>query len=286
MGETLVLCYHAISETWPPQLAVRPDRFERQLEHVLERGYVATTFTEAVAAPPAPRTVAITFDDAYRSVYELGLPILERLGLRATVFAPTEQIGGDQPMAWPGIDEWLETEHRGELFGASWEQLAELGEAGWEIGSHTCTPRLPELDDLALAAELRRSREQIEDRLRRPCTSIAYPYGAVDARVTAAAKAAGYRTGAGLGSPFGRRPDPLDWSRVVVRRGETHGGLSPPHHAPVPALSWLALVASHRRRRSPRPGPATASWARLLSTAGRSLSRRRRARGRRSASAG
>ena len=139
MGETLVLCYHAISETWPPQLAVRPDRFERQLEHVLERGYVATTFTEAVAAPPAPRTVAITFDDAYRSVYELGLPILERLGLRATVFAPTEQIGGDQPMAWPGIDEWLDTEHRGELFGASWEQLAELAEAGWEIGSHTCT---------------------------------------------------------------------------------------------------------------------------------------------------
>ena len=104
MRDTLVLCYHAVSETWPPMLAVRPDRFERQLEHVLERGYVATTFTEAVAAPPAPRTVAITFDDAYRSVYELGLPILERLGLPATVFAPTEQIGGDQPMAWPGID--------------------------------------------------------------------------------------------------------------------------------------------------------------------------------------
>ena len=138
MGETLVLCYHAVSISWPPKLAVRPDRFERQLEHVLERGYVATTFTEAVTAPPAPRTVAITFDDAYRSVYELGLPILERLGLPATVFAPTEQIGGDQPMAWPGIDQWLDTEHRGELLGASWEQLAELAEAGWEIGSHTC----------------------------------------------------------------------------------------------------------------------------------------------------
>ena len=222
MSDTLVLCYHAVSETWPPMLAVRPDQFERQLEHVLERGYVATTFTDAVAAPPAPRTVAITFDDAYRSVYELGLPILERLGLPATVFVPTEQIDGDQPMAWPGIDEWLDTEHRGELLGASWEQLGELAEAGWEIGSHTCThPRLPELDGRALAAELRRSREQIEARLRRPCTSIAYPYGAVDARVTAAAKAAGYRTGAGLGSPFGRRPNPLDWSRVVVRRGET-----------------------------------------------------------------
>jgi peptidoglycan/xylan/chitin deacetylase (PgdA/CDA1 family) len=37
--------------------------------------------------------VAITFDDAYRSVYEEALPVLERYGFSATVFVPTRFIG-------------------------------------------------------------------------------------------------------------------------------------------------------------------------------------------------
>jgi peptidoglycan/xylan/chitin deacetylase (PgdA/CDA1 family) len=49
----------------------------------------------------------------------------------------------------------------------------------------------------------------------RPCRSIAYPYGDVDARVIAAARAAGYDVGASLPKRFGSR-DPLDWPRVGV----------------------------------------------------------------------
>ena len=64
-----------------------------------------------------------------------------------------------------------------------------LAEAGWELGSHTHThARLPDLDDHALAMELRESREQFVQRTGVPATSIAYPYGAVDGRVVAGAR--------------------------------------------------------------------------------------------------
>ena len=71
----LVLTYHAVSEKWPAALSVIPDRLEWQLRTLLDRGYRGATFSEAVSAPPAPRTLAVTFDDAYRSVLRLAFPI-------------------------------------------------------------------------------------------------------------------------------------------------------------------------------------------------------------------
>ena len=49
----------------------------------------------------------MTFDDAYRSVYEQARPVLESLGVPATVFVPTALVGSERPMAWPGTDQWL-----------------------------------------------------------------------------------------------------------------------------------------------------------------------------------
>ena len=222
MTDTLILCYHAVSTSWPALLSVDPEQFERQLEHLLARGYRATTFSEALSGAGAGRTVAITFDDAYRSVFDLGLPILARLGMPATVFVPTAKVGGDGPMAWPGIDEWLQTPHRDELVGCTWDQIGELAQEGWEVGSHTCMhPHLPELDDKALAEELGDSRSELERRLDVPCRSIAYPYGAVDARVVAAAARYGYLTGAALSERVGGRSRSLAMPRVMVRRGES-----------------------------------------------------------------
>lgn len=223
MGDVLVLCYHAVSGRWPDELAVRPESLHRQVDYALTRGYSATTFTRAVTDPPSRRTLAVTFDDGYRSVVELGLPILEQLGVPATLFVPSSQIATGAPMSWPGIDHWIATPHRDELIGASWEEVARLADAGWEIGSHTQShPHLTELDDASLGAELAVSREEIEARLGRPCQSIAYPYGDVDDRVESAADRAGYTTAAALPhSRFRRRPRPLRWPRLMVARSES-----------------------------------------------------------------
>ena len=57
--------------------------------------------------PHGGKTVVVTFDDAYLSVLELARPILDRLGLPATVFVPTDWPARDEPMRWPGIDQWM-----------------------------------------------------------------------------------------------------------------------------------------------------------------------------------
>jgi peptidoglycan/xylan/chitin deacetylase (PgdA/CDA1 family) len=221
MADVLVLCYHALSERFPASFSVPPETFERQVGLLAKAGYRGATFEDAVRAPSG-RVVAITFDDAYLSVLELAKPILDAVGYPATVYAPTAYLDTpDQPLSWDGIEHWHEGEHKQELVPMSWDQLGELADAGWEIGSHTHThPHLPEVrDDERLREELETSKAIVEDRLGRPCTTLAYPYGDHDERVVAAAGAAGYAAAGTLPARL-HSERPLAWPRVGIYRAD------------------------------------------------------------------
>jgi peptidoglycan/xylan/chitin deacetylase (PgdA/CDA1 family) len=220
MPDNIVLCYHALSHTWEADLSTTPERFEGQVQQLLERGYRGVRFTEAVYSPPQGRVVAITFDDAYRSVIELALPILERLRVPATVFVPTDYIGAGRVMQWPGIDQWLNGPSERELTPMSWSEIQSLAAAGWEIGSHSGShPHLTQLNDAELEDELARSKVACERYLSGTCTSLAYPYGDVDPRVVAAAEKVGYATAAALPQRLDSR-GPLEWPRIGVYRAD------------------------------------------------------------------
>jgi peptidoglycan/xylan/chitin deacetylase (PgdA/CDA1 family) len=218
LSAPLVLCYHAVSPTWPAALSITPEALDDHLGRLARRGYRGIPAREALADGGADgRTVVVTFDDAYRSVLELAKPILDRHGMRGSVFVPTDWAGREEPMTWPGIDQWLGTEHEPELLCMTWDQLRELNAAGWEIGSHTCShPRLPEVgDDLALANELELSRVEVEERIGAGCDTIAYPYGAYDERVVEATGRAAYRYGLTLPRRL-HAPRALAWPRTGV----------------------------------------------------------------------
>lgn len=210
MPDALILCYHAVSKDWPSELAVRPARLEAQLRLLIRRGYRPATVTEALRSPPAEKTVAITFDDAYRSVIERALPVLARHGAPATVFAPTAFVGDGELPAFSALSEWAGTPHEAELRCMSWEDLRTLAAAGWEIGSHSRThPVLTALGEAELDAELAGSRAECEEAMQRPCTSLAYPFGAHDSRVAARAEAAGYELAAALDTGLAISPGSL-----------------------------------------------------------------------------
>jgi peptidoglycan/xylan/chitin deacetylase (PgdA/CDA1 family) len=218
-ARVLVLCYHAVSERWPADLSIAPRTLRRQLESLLARGWAATTFTHAVTDPPGGRVLAVTFDDGFRSVGERAAPLLAELGIPATVFVPTDWPG--RVMRWPGIDRWLDTPFRDELRALPWAELRALAAAGWEIGSHSCShPHLSRLDDDAIERELGESRAACERELRRPCRSLAYPYGDADDRVRAAAAAAGYEAAAGLSAAAFDGRSRFEWPRIGVWHGE------------------------------------------------------------------
>jgi peptidoglycan/xylan/chitin deacetylase (PgdA/CDA1 family) len=215
----LVLCYHAVSEDLPASLAVTPADLERQLSLLARRGYRSVGFTEAVS-PGEGKRLAITFDDGFRSVRDLALPILERLGFTATLFVPTAYTGSTEPMAWPGIDRWSREGYAEEMRSLGVQDLADLAERGWELGAHSHThPHLSRLGSVELEAELARPKAQLEEWLDRPCTSLAYPYGDFSDAVIEAAGRAGYQAAAGLDAalPEGR---PLLWPRIGIYRGE------------------------------------------------------------------
>jgi peptidoglycan/xylan/chitin deacetylase (PgdA/CDA1 family) len=182
-SDVLILGYHAVSPTWTSPLSVTPGALETQMEYLLAKGYRGVTFTDAALGEHEGKVVSVTFDDAYDSVDRLARPILERLGIPATIYAPTSYMGQSKPMSWEGIEEYHGGPDEDELRPMSWEQLRAVAAAGWEVGSHTVShPHLTQLDDTALRAELVDSE----------CTSIAFPYGDHDQRVIDASRDAGY----------------------------------------------------------------------------------------------
>jgi peptidoglycan/xylan/chitin deacetylase (PgdA/CDA1 family) len=197
----LILCYHAISTSWKTSLAVPLERLEVQLRRFAARGYAGLTFAEAERRRQAgtlpPKTLVVTFDDAFASI-ATARPILRELGYPASVFVVGDFLESPRPLEWPGIEHWKETEHRSELRALSEPELLELQDEGWEIGSHTMShPPLPDLDDDDCLRELVRSRELVAERFG-ACSSVAYPYGRADARVASLAARAGYAGGCTL----------------------------------------------------------------------------------------
>jgi peptidoglycan/xylan/chitin deacetylase (PgdA/CDA1 family) len=211
----LVLCYHAVSDTWPHQLSVTPEALEAQLQLLLRHGYRPVTVAEAVSG--SGKLLHVTFDDAFTSVQQ-ALPILERLGVPATVFACTGYADDPRPLSVTELADELHT-HADELRTMSWGELRELdGRDGIEVEAHTVShPHLPALSDEELEEELTASKRRLEEELDRPCRFLAYPFGDCDDRVRAATRSAGYEAAFGLpGDPTGN--DRFDLFRVGVWR--------------------------------------------------------------------
>jgi peptidoglycan/xylan/chitin deacetylase (PgdA/CDA1 family) len=221
-GDTLILCYHAVSEDWPTDYVVTAADLERQIGHLLARGYRPVTFAEAARGAPG-RVMAVTFDDAYASIAECAYPILARLGVPGTVFVPTDFPDRRDPMCWPGMERWLDGPHEDELLPASWHQLQRLAEAGWEVASHTRSHRaLTSLSDADLRAELAGSRSALVQRIGGSCGSLSYPFGTYDDRVVRFARSAGYTAAATLDGRLSA-PSPLTIPRIGIYRGEGMG---------------------------------------------------------------
>ena len=216
MPRPIVLCYHAVSETWAHSLSVPPTLIERQLAGLIRRGHVPLRADDVLRG--RGRLLHVTFDDGFRSVRN-ALPVLVRLAVPSTVFvcsayADEGRLFDKVPGGTAGIDS-------SELETFDWDDLRELVRLGIEIGSHSqAHPHLTTLSDAELKRELKLSRERIEDMLGRPCRFLAYPYGDSDARVEAAARTLGYKAAFRASGPDSRQA-PFAFPRTSVSRFDT-----------------------------------------------------------------
>jgi peptidoglycan/xylan/chitin deacetylase (PgdA/CDA1 family) len=182
----LFLCYHAASESWEHALSIAPSKIEAQVAMLQRLRYAGVSAEDAVTR--RGRLFHVSFDDAFRSLANV-LPALERLRVPVTIFACPHFADGGAPLVVPE----LASEPADELATMPWEELEHWSSRGVAIEAHTMShPHLPRLSDEELDRELRESKEQLEDRLRRRCRFVAYPFGDEDARVHRAVERAGY----------------------------------------------------------------------------------------------
>jgi peptidoglycan/xylan/chitin deacetylase (PgdA/CDA1 family) len=188
-----ILLYHSISgdpAPWIRRFAVTPDEFARQLDIIGEQGTATLTVSELVAAldrDPAglpERTVLITFDDGFADFHEHALPALAERGLASTLYVTTGFVGGRTGHGEADGERMLD-----------WAQLAELRDAGVEIGGHTHShPQLDTLRRRRAAEEIERCKSLLEERLGVEVPSFAYPHGYFGARVRRLVVEAGYHS--------------------------------------------------------------------------------------------
>ena len=187
-----ILCYHAVEDTWEAPLAVTPAAFE---EHCSWLGALPRVVPLAAAVEMLhgwnrlPRkTTAISFDDAYESVYTHAFPILKRYNLPATVFTIAETLTpeGREP-------DWVDIPPPEPVRTLTLDQILEMQDAGIDFASHSYSHLdLTTLSEGACEQDLRTSREMLEGLLGRPVHFLAYPRGRHNDTVRRATSCAGY----------------------------------------------------------------------------------------------
>ena len=190
-----ILMYHHLSEDVTNSEMVSPEQFEAQIRALSEAGYTGVSFDElqgyVLRGEPLPeKPVVITFDDGYLSNYTLAYPILQKYGMKATIFAIGVSFGKDH---YKDTD-YAMTPH----FGAA--EAKEMTDSGLiSIQSHTydmhqwppyedgsaavrenILPLAGESEEAyvqALTEDFTKSRAQLEDATGQPVDVLAYPAG-------------------------------------------------------------------------------------------------------------
>ncbi len=100
----VVLLYHRVATlpADPEQLAVSPDNFRAQLQH-LKATVPVVRFEEDWSRVSRP-AVAVTFDDGYADNALQALPILEEVGVPATFFVSTATIDSVREFWWHEVE--------------------------------------------------------------------------------------------------------------------------------------------------------------------------------------
>ncbi|HTW43642.1 MAG TPA: polysaccharide deacetylase family protein [Solirubrobacteraceae bacterium] len=206
MRPALVLAYHGLGRfpraLDPYNLMLDPARFREQVQALRGRGYRFVSLAQIGAhlrhGTPPEGVCALTFDDGTCDNLELLAPLLVELELPASIFVCPGLLGSAH-FAMPaqaGV----------RLMDA--QQLRELASAARvEIGSHTNTHcDLSTADGRQALAEMRSSKDALEQLLGRQVRTFAYPKCGYSPSCPDAAARAGYELAVTCEGRGGWRP--------------------------------------------------------------------------------
>ena len=259
----IVLCYHRFEDIPRNYLSIKPAEFETQMQGLKDNGFTVIPMADFLAWRRGEKDIPeksaiITIDDGYLSGYKVAWPILKKFKYPFTMFVYIQFIGsGGQSITW--------------------DQLAELRDAGVEIGCHSwshqnlhgkgLSPKEPAgrlaIEDIKrlgyegwLHKEIIESKQLLEKNLAIKVNTFTYPYGIYNQKARDLVKQAGYEAAFSVyGQRIGFSNPSFDLiGRYAISTREPHifqsamtmvGGGSSGYSssASTPALSQLAAAS-------------------------------------------
>jgi peptidoglycan/xylan/chitin deacetylase (PgdA/CDA1 family) len=159
------IMYHRFGESAYPSTNITLAQFDAHLAELKSGPYTVLPVHEILAAMRAgkamlDRTVGITIDDAYLSVFTQAWPRLKKAGLPFTLFVATQPIDN-------GSKNYM-----------SWDQIRAMRDAGVTIGSQTETHlHMAQANEAQNRRDLQRSQDRFKAELGAAPILFAYPYG-------------------------------------------------------------------------------------------------------------
>lgn len=184
-----ILCYHNFNPVKPGSMNMTPEKFESHLKWLKDNGYTVIPLTEAVEylqgkrSSVPPKSVVITADDGWESVYTYMYPLVKKYNVPVTLFIYPQTISaGKNAMTW--------------------DELKELQKTGlFTIQSHTydhpnfkqAKKRMtPDAYEKYVHSQLAKSKSILEDKMGTKITLLAWPFGIYNDELEKAAANAGY----------------------------------------------------------------------------------------------
>ncbi len=223
-----ILMYHRVARRVAglaaPTYNVAPEQLRVQLAGLLARGYEPWPLAKALAAHRAGVAIptnafVVTFDDGYENNLTAALPVLQELGVPATIFLATAFLDSADPFP---SDDWS-------LAGStsvpadSWRPLStrqcdELLASGLiELGAHTHTHGFFAGRQKAFQADLSQCLQVLCEKFGIRNPAFAFPFGIATSELVQSARELG--VSCALTTRFAcivPEANPLDWGRFNV----------------------------------------------------------------------
>ncbi len=199
----VVLIYHHVDEGTPASTSLSPELFGEHLDYLVKNGYRALPLAALVdslrvGGTIPDKTVALTFDDGYTSVYTEAFPRLRKLGWPFTVFVCPDAVDHG----------------RGPVL--TWDQLREMAAAGATVANHgKFHEHLQRRGDgesdnawrARVHADLLDAQKRIAEEMGSAPDLFAYPYGECDGDLKGLIRELGWAAFGQQSGPMGEKSD-------------------------------------------------------------------------------
>jgi peptidoglycan/xylan/chitin deacetylase (PgdA/CDA1 family) len=213
---------------------ISQEYFEVVLSLLTDNGFQFVTVSEITQQSDTEKLVALTFDDGYADNFEFAMPLLQYFKATATFFPVVNPCKDNSVLPldiyYQCVDEmnlpqneraeyitgtvkkffyWTEPEKQTDILNSLFnilpqksnvnymkaEQLKELSDKGYEIGSHGMTHSLliaDYMNEEKALNELQKSKQWLEAATGKPVTAYCFPAGRYNAKMIELAKQVGY----------------------------------------------------------------------------------------------